>query len=340
MKVLVTGNKGYVGNVLTHQLLMQGFEVIGCDIDYFPQDFINLELPHLKNLKKDIRDLTENDVEGCSAVIHLAGLSNDPLGELNPSLTNDVNFLATVNLAKIAKNTGVERFIFSSSCSTYGANSEIVDEMSKLAPITAYAKSKVDSEYELIKMKDEAFAPTILRNATVYGISPSQRLDLVVNNLVCSAVTTGKIKILSDGTAWRPLLHVEDMANAFVTVLKSPLEMINGEIFNVGSNKDNFTVKEIATKIEETIPNTEIEFAENANKDTRSYKVNFDKIHKKIEYNTKWNLKEGIKHIYQQIKNKNFVESDFKDIQYYRVSYIKSLIEKGFLDTNLRFKNV
>ncbi len=340
MKVFVTGNKGYVGNVLTHQLLMQGFEVIGCDINYFPQGFIDLELPNLKNLKKDIRDLTEKNLEGCSAILHLAGLSNDPLGELNPTLTNDVNFLATKHLAKMAKSVGIERFIFSSSCSTYGANSEIVDEMSMLAPITAYAKSKVDSEHELIKMNDEGFATTILRNATVYGISPSQRLDLVVNNLVCSAVTTGKIKMLSDGTAWRPLLHVEDMANAFVTVLKSPLDTINGEIFNVGSNEDNYTVKEIATKIEESIPETEIEFAENANKDTRSYKVNFDKIHEKIGYKTKWNLKEGINHIYQQIKNKNFVESDFKDIRYYRVAYIKSLIEKGLLDTNLRFKNV
>lgn len=330
---------GYVGNVLTEMLTRQNFDVVGCDVEYFPQGFIASKTPQVESLKKDIRDLAAKDLKNCSAVLHLAALSNDPLGEINPSITNDVNFLATLHLAKIAREAGVERFVFSSSCSTYGLNSETVDETSPLAPITAYAKSKVDSERELIKLKDSRFAPVILRNSTIYGISPSQRLDLVVNNLVASAVTTGKVKLLSDGLAWRPLIHIEDVASAFILALKSPAQEVSGEFFNVGSNDNNYTVREVAERIEKIIPKSKIEYAKEVNKDTRSYKVNFDKIRDKLGYKTKWNLEDGIGQIYDTIKKKGFTAEDFKNKAFHRVAYIRWLLEKGILDADLKFKN-
>ncbi|MGI0011631.1 MAG: NAD-dependent epimerase/dehydratase family protein [Nitrosopumilaceae archaeon] len=269
----------------------------------------------------------------------MAALSNDPLGEINSPLTNDINYAATIRLAKLAREVGIKRFVFSSSCSTYGVNSDVVDENSPLSPITAYAKSKVNSEHDLLQMKDDKFSPIILRSATAYGISPSFRLDLVVNNLAGSAFTTGGVKLLSDGTAWRPLVHVEDMSNAFITVLKAPEEKISGEIFNVGSNEENYSVRQIAEMVEEIVPNSKIEYAKGASKDSRSYRVDFSKIKNQTGYKTKWKLKDGIKEIYETFKRKAFTENEFKDKAYYRVSYIKWLIDRGILDKNLYFKN-
>jgi len=337
MKVFLTGNKGYVGNVLAKKLVEENFDVVGCDLEFFPQKFTNSDIPQVRTLKKDVRDLIDKDLQDCDAVLHLAGLSNDPLGELNPALTNEINFLATVKLAKLAKDISIERFVFSSSCSTYGSNNDVVNENSQLSPLTAYAKSKVDSERELIKLKDDKFMPIILRNATVYGVSPSQRFDLVVNNLVCSAITTGKIKLLSDGTAWRPILHVEDMADAFIHMLKTG-NNVAGQCFNVGSNDDNFSVREIAEEINKEIPESEIEYPKEPTKDKRSYKVNFDKIHN-IGYKTKWNLKDGIVQIVDAIKNQKFKEENFNDKAFYRMKYIKWLIESGVIDKNLKFTN-
>lgn len=337
MKIFLTGHRGYIGNVLNYMLEKQNFEVIGCDSDFYPQGFIQTEKSKTISLKKDIRDIQIEDLEGCFAVLHLAALSNDLLGELNSELTNDINFLATIRLANIAKKAGVERFIYSSSCSTYGVNTDVVTEDSPLEPLTAYAKSKVDSEKELLKIEDETFSSVILRNATAYGISASQRLDIVVNNLTCSAFTTGKVKLMSDGTAWRPLIHVEDMANAFIACLKSKKERVSGQIFNVGSNDENFSVREIAETVESMIPNSKLTYSENANKDSRSYKVNFDKIKNQLEFKTKWTLKDGIKQIYEVIKKKEFSEKDFQDKKFYRVAYIKWLIENSIIDKDLRF---
>ena len=313
MKIFLTGHKGYVGNVLSKMLLEENFEVVGCDLEYFPQGFVDNDISKVTSIKKDIRNLTSDDLKGCSAVLHLAALSNDPMGEINPTLTNEINYLATAKLGKIAKEAGVNRFVYSSSCSTYGANDDTVNEKSSLDPLTAYAKSKVDSEKALLDLKGNGFSPTILRNATAYGISSSLRLDLVVNNLVCAALSTGKVRLLSDGTSWRPLLHVEDMSKAFITCLKQSEEKISGEIFNVGSNEDNYTVREIAEKVEQIVPNSIIEYSETASKDSRSYRVNFDKITDQIGFKTKWNLDDAIKQIYETMKEKNISENDLND---------------------------
>lgn len=338
MKVFVTGHLGYVGNVLTEMLVQENIEVIGCDIGYYPQEFLDKKSLKITSLNKDIRDITKEDMKDCFAVLHLAALSNDPLGEINSSLTHDINYLSTIKLAKLAKEASVERFIFSSSCSSYGANNNTVNEQSSLAPLTAYAKTKVESEKEILKLADNKFTTTILRSATAYGVSSSLRLDLVVNNLTASAFTTGSVKLLSDGTAWRPLVHVRDMSNAFITVLKSPLESIRKEIFNVGTNDDNYTVKEIAKKVEEIVPNSKVEFAKEANKDNRSYRVDFTKIKSQLDYKTKWRLVDGIKEIYNIFKMKKFTNDDFKNKSFYRVQYIMWLIDQGYLDNNLRLK--
>jgi nucleoside-diphosphate-sugar epimerase len=335
MKIFLTGNLGYVGSVLHQRLENNNHDVTGCDINYFPKNWDN-NLPDTnKILRKDIRDITKNDLIGFDAICHLAGLSNDPMGEINQSLTNEINFLETIRIAKLSKDAGIQRFIFSSSCSTYGLNEDIVDENSKVEPQTAYAKSKVNSEIELLKLKDSTFSPIILRNATVYGISPNLRLDLVINNLVGSAVSTGKIKLLSDGTAWRPLLHVEDMADAFIKCVEAPIEQVSGEIFNVGSNDDNVTVLEIAEKILKIIPNSKIEIAENSNKDNRSYRVNFDKINQKLGFKTKWNLDSGIKYIYEEMRKNNFSTDDFTNKKFFRLKYLIWLMEEKKINNKL-----
>ena len=335
MKVLITGQNGYVGRVLTNLLLENKYDVLGCDINYFPTAFDN-DLHEISNVASDIRDITEKDLKKVDVIMHLAGLSNDPLGELNSKLTHEINYLSTVRLAKISKQAGVQKFIFSSSCSTYGKNLTFANENSDLDPLTEYAKSKVKSESEILALKNEEFCPTILRNATVYGNSPSLRLDLVVNNLTASAFVTGKVKLLSDGTAWRPQLHVEDMSSAFLTVMESSEELVRGEIFNVGNNDENFKVNQIAEEVKKIIPGSEIEFVNKSNKDSRSYKVDFTKINNTLGFKTKWNLEKGIKQLYDFFKKEKLIENDFHDKKFYRLKQLKWLIANGFLDENLR----
>tara|TARA_B110001454_G_C12718500_1_gene433650 strand:+ start:179 stop:1195 length:1017 start_codon:yes stop_codon:yes gene_type:complete len=338
MKVLITGHNGYVGRVLTKLLLENKYDVVGCDTNYFPDVFEDNLYPEVPNIISDIRDMNIENLNQVDVVLHLAALSNDPLGELNSQLTHEINYLSTVRLAELSKKAGVKKFIFSSSCSTYGQNTEIVNEESDLEPLTQYAKSKVDSEFKILELEDNMFCPTILRNATVYGYSPNLRLDLVVNNLTASAFVSGKVKLLSDGTAWRPLLHVEDMANAFLTVMKSPNELVTGQIFNVGDNNDNFSVREIAECVKQIIPNSEVEFANISNKDFRSYKVSFDKIARVLNFKTKWNLQDGIKQLYNIFNTEKLTESDFHDKKFYRVEQLKSLIEENRIDENFKFK--
>lgn len=334
MKVLVTGNKGYIGNVLV-SLMSEKFDVVGFDSTLYPQEFIIKNGQNIHTIKKDIRNVTKEDLKGFDAVIHLAGLSNDPMGEINPALTDEINFHTTVKLAKFAKTMGISKFIFSSSCSTYGVNSDIVNENSTLSPQTAYAKSKVESEKELLKLQDTSFSPVILRNATVYGVSPSLRLDLVVNNLTCCAFTTGVVKLLSDGTAWRPLIHVEDVSNAFIQCLLAKDEDVSGEIFNVGSNSENYKVKEIAKLVEDTVPDSKIEYASSASKDSRSYRVDFSKINSNLGFETKWTVGDGVKELYKVFSEKCFTKNDFVDKNFYRVQFLKSLLDSGKINSSL-----
>ncbi len=336
MKVLITGHSGYVGRVLTKLLVENNYEVVGCDTNYFPTTFDDNDYPEILNISPDIRDITIENLKEIDVVVHLAGLSNDPLGELNSQLTHEINYLSTVKLAELSKNAGVKKFIFSSSCATYGKTSTIVNEESDLEPLTQYAKSKINSEFKILELADDVFYPTILRNATAYGYSPNLRLDIVVNNLTASAFVTGKVKLLSDGTAWRPLLHVEDMANAFLTVMKAQNELAAGQIFNVGNNNDNFSVREIAEQVQEIVPDSKVEFANQSNKDFRSYKVDFDKIAKVLNFKTKWNLKDGIKQLYDVFIKEKFSESDFHDKKFHRINQLKWLIEEGHLDGHFK----
>ena len=338
MRVLITGHNGYVGRVLTKLLIENNYEVVGCDINYFPATFDDNNYPEILNVSPDIRDITIENLKEIDVVVHLAGLSNDPLGELNSQLTHEINYLSTIKLAELSKNAGVKKFIFSSSCATYGKTSAIVNEESDLEPLTQYAKSKINSEFKILELVDDVFCPTVLRNATAYGYSPNLRLDIVVNNLTASAFVTGKVKLLSDGTAWRPLLHVEDMANAFLTVMRAQNELVTGQIFNVGNNNDNFSVRKIAEHVQQVVPNSEVEFANISNKDFRSYKVDFDKIVRILNFKTRWNLQDGIKQLYNIFIKEKFSESDFHDKKFYRVEQLKWLIEEGHIDENFKFK--
>ena len=335
MKVLVTGNKGYVGRILSDMLIKENIDAVGYDVEFYPAQFNN-DHKEIPTIHKDIRDISIEDLSGITEICHLGALSNDPLGEINSELTVEINYKATVKLAELAKKAGVSKFVYSSSCSSYGANSEIVDEKSELNPQTHYAKSKVNSELDILKLKDDSFSPVILRNATVYGHSSNLRLDLVVNNLTASAFTTGKVKLLSDGTAWRPILHVKDMARAFIKIIDSSDKDVNGEIFNVGSNEENYTVKQIANIVEELVPNSKVEFGENASKDFRSYKVDFSKIKKQLGFSTKFTVKDGIKELLDIFKRENFTEDDFKSRKFYRLAQLKSKIESKELDSDLR----
>jgi len=338
MKILVTGHSGYVGSILSNMLLENNFQVTGCDMGYFPHKFTNHQTNKIENLRKDIRDITKADLEGYSAVVHLAALSNVSLCKIYSSLANEINYTASVNLAKLAKKAGVEKFIFSSSCSVYGNNYLRVNESSFLSPLSTYAKLKSTTEEKILKLKDDVFSPVVLRNATVYGISPSFRLDLVVNNLTASAYSTGIVRVLSDGTAWRPLVHVQDAAKSFIEVIKASKEKIAGEVLNVGSDEENYTVRQIAEKVNEIVPNSRIECVENSGSDLVSYKVDFSKIKNKIGFKTDWNLKDGINEIYSHLKKKGFTVNDFKNKIFYRSSFLRLLIKDGVIDKNLKFR--
>ena len=340
MKILVTGHKGYIGTVMVPMLLAKNYEVVGLDSDLYERSTFGEGITTIPELRKDIRDVELEDLEGVDVVMHLAGLSNDPLGNLNPQLTHEINYLASVRLAKLAKQAGVERFIFSSSCSNYGAGgTDWLNEESAFNPVTPYGVSKVKAEQDVSQLADDNFSPTFLRNATAYGMSPRLRFDLVLNNLAAWAFTKGLVYLKSDGTPWRPIVHIEDISRAFMAVLEAPRESIHNQAFNVGRNQDNYQIRDLAEIVRETVPNCRVEYAPNAGPDKRCYRVDCSKIAQILpDFEPQWDARKGAKELYEAYQKVGLTLEEFEGPKYQRIAHIKYLLNSGKLDNNLRWQ--
>jgi nucleoside-diphosphate-sugar epimerase len=344
--VLLTGNTGYIGTVMTERLKKASYEVVGLDSGLFAENCL-YEVPGValpdKQIIKDVRSIAGKDLDGIDAVIHLAGLSNDPLGELNPALTDEINCESTTRLARLAKSKGIGRFIFASSCSIYGISDSgrAMKEDGELRPLTAYAKAKVAAESELSKLADGSFHPVLMRNATVYGLSPRLRLDLVVNNLLAWAFTTGEVAIMSDGTPWRPVIHVQDFCAAFLAALEAPVDAVHCQAINVGKDEEMYQVREIAEEVRKAVSGSRVKILNKAGNDERSYRVDFSKIKKILpDFRPQWTLKGGIEELLGAYRKHELSRDKFNSDKYFRIRAIKSLMESGRVDKELMFKEV
>ncbi|OQY36101.1 MAG: NAD-dependent dehydratase [Anaerolineaceae bacterium 4572_5.1] len=342
MKVLVTGHNGYIGTVLAPMLQANGYQVEGLDSDLYARCTFGEDVPNIPEMRKDLRDIEAADLDGFDAVIHLAALSNDPLGNLNPKLTYEINHQASLRLAELAKQAGVSRFLFSSSCSTYGAaGDEMLTEEADFNPVTPYGDSKVFVERDVAKLADDNFSPTFLRNATAYGVSPRLRFDIVLNNLVAWAYSTGRVLIKSDGTPWRPIVHVEDISRAFIAVLNAPREVVHNQAFNIGRNDQNYRISELAEIVKETVPGCEIEYAKDGSPDKRTYRVDFSKIAAKLpEFKPQWDARKGAQELYEAYREADVKLDEFEGPKYKRIAHIKQLLNDGLLDETLRWTNL
>jgi nucleoside-diphosphate-sugar epimerase len=334
----VTGHEGYIGTVLVPLLLSAGHEVTGIDSNLFARCTFRTGVKEIPAHKKDIRDLVVEDLKGFDAILHLAGLSNDPLGDLDPDLTYEINHVATVRLAKLAKQAGVPRFIFSSSCSNYGAGgADWLNESSPFNPVTPYGISKVRAEQDVSKLADDDFSPTFLRSATAYGVSPRLRFDLVLNNLVAWAYASGKVHIKSDGSPWRPIVHIEDISRAFIAAMEAPRELVHNEAFNVGRTEENFQVRDIAKVVEQTVPGSTVEFAAGASPDTRCYRVDCSKIQRVLPaFKPQWDIRKGAAELYDAFSTTNLTVEDFEGERFKRIAHLRKLIADGEVDATLR----
>lgn len=321
MRVFVTGHLGYIGVHLVELLLAAGHEVTGCDLGLYEGcAWQNFQRPQ-RELRKDVRALTESDLDGHDCVMHLAAISNDPMGELNPGLTESVNLDGSVELARIAKNAGVGRYLFSGSCSVYGKGEKLdLEEGDPLNPLTAYAKSKIETERLVTEMADDGFTPAFLRNATAYGHSPMLRIDLVVNNLLGSALAYNQIRIQSDGTPWRPLVHCRDIAHAFVAFMDAPREVIHAKAINIGDNAQNYQVKDVADQVERLIPSAQVVFTGEVGNDPRNYRVKFDLLNRLLpDFRPEFTLETGMEELHRQMVDFGFSAKDFEGKQFVRL---------------------